>query len=215
MTYLEFGVKNFRKYTTLNPLKLGEITYLVGENNSGKSTFIKGLLLMINNMIKFKDKILYIPFDFNELDSHYSHVNVPTFDSALNRNGDRNEITFSCQIHNADNNEYLNASINIVVGKGLDVNHSMGEIQEVYIFDNSNFNKYCFKLGKNKGMWIESFEPSQFEIEKLLKLQNGINCRLDNFREKRKNINEKYVDNYSETESILDNEKECLDSILS
>lgn len=42
------GFKNFRKFRELPETRLAPITFLVGANNSGKSTLVKGALLMYN-----------------------------------------------------------------------------------------------------------------------------------------------------------------------
>ncbi len=47
---IEFGFKNFRKFQDLTPLELGGVTIFVGENNAGKSSFSKGLMLMLHNL---------------------------------------------------------------------------------------------------------------------------------------------------------------------
>ena len=51
---------NFRRFANFPKIDLGEITILVGGNNSGKSTIVKALLLCIDNLPFF-------PFQ-----SHYS-----------------------------------------------------------------------------------------------------------------------------------------------
>lgn len=42
------SIKNFRKFLTLSDLRLGDITYLIGDNNSGKSTITKALRMFGN-----------------------------------------------------------------------------------------------------------------------------------------------------------------------
>ena len=44
----KIGFKNFRRFKELEPLELGEITLMVGKNNSGKSTLIKAILLVLD-----------------------------------------------------------------------------------------------------------------------------------------------------------------------
>ena len=39
-----FGFKNFRKFKNLPMMHLGGMNIFVGTNNSGKSTFIKGMI---------------------------------------------------------------------------------------------------------------------------------------------------------------------------
>ena len=42
------GFKNFRRFENFPLLEFGNITYMVGRNNSGKSTMVKALLLVID-----------------------------------------------------------------------------------------------------------------------------------------------------------------------
>ena len=43
---LEF--KNFRKFADFPAIEFNDITFLVGANNSGKSTFVKAVMLVYN-----------------------------------------------------------------------------------------------------------------------------------------------------------------------
>ena len=42
----QIGFKNFRKFASFPAIDLAPITILVGENNAGKSTVVKGLLAL-------------------------------------------------------------------------------------------------------------------------------------------------------------------------
>ena len=42
------GFRNFRKFKDFPAIDLGGVTILVGENNSGKSTFTKASLILAN-----------------------------------------------------------------------------------------------------------------------------------------------------------------------
>ena len=44
----QIGVKNFRRFEQLDPIPFGNITILVGPNNSGKSTIVKAFYLIMN-----------------------------------------------------------------------------------------------------------------------------------------------------------------------
>ena len=44
------GFNNFRRFATFPEMDLGDITLLVGGNNSGKSTLVKALLLCVDNL---------------------------------------------------------------------------------------------------------------------------------------------------------------------
>lgn len=44
------GFKNFRRFANFPEIDLGDVTVLVGGNNSGKSTLVKALLLCVDNL---------------------------------------------------------------------------------------------------------------------------------------------------------------------
>ena len=78
---------NFRRFEYFPPLSFGDITFLVGGNNCGKSTLVKALLLTFDNLRhirnSWKDPSSHAPkfrFDANQI--HDLHVG--TFWRALN-----------------------------------------------------------------------------------------------------------------------------------
>ena len=75
----KIGFSNFRKFTHFNEIELGDITYLVGKNNSGKSTLVKAILL-INAYLK-SSNIKEFSFGNNVLND----ANIVTFERALNQ----------------------------------------------------------------------------------------------------------------------------------
>ena len=62
----QIGFANFRKFANFPPLDLAPITILVGENNAGKSTVVKGILALS---------------DFLNSPQRYSIVDLDSFDS--------------------------------------------------------------------------------------------------------------------------------------
>lgn len=87
------GFKNFRRFANFPEINLGDVTVLVGGNNSGKSTLVKALLLCVDNLrlMRMNDsgrderrtflsfsKPLF-RFDANE----FHDVKVKTFDRAI------------------------------------------------------------------------------------------------------------------------------------
>jgi len=82
-TYI--GFKNFRRFTNFNPIKTNGITFLVGRNNSGKSTLVKALLLT-NEYLK-SDNLLDFSFQPNNVED----ANIVTFDRALNQEAQKNK----------------------------------------------------------------------------------------------------------------------------
>lgn len=72
------GFKNFKKFSNETILDLGDISFLIGKNNSGKSTVVKALFLMIN-YLKKND---YTKFSFNADEN--SNSNSVTFGRSKN-----------------------------------------------------------------------------------------------------------------------------------
>lgn len=50
----QIGFKSFRRFKELQPKDLGDITILGGANNAGKSTLVKGLLLILDTIKALK-----------------------------------------------------------------------------------------------------------------------------------------------------------------
>lgn len=93
----QIGFKNFRRFKELAPIDLNPLTIFVGENNAGKSTVVKALLVVID-FIKTRvsalenDSWLNMNFYFNK--SHYTHLG--TFDRARNNQANEDDpITFT------------------------------------------------------------------------------------------------------------------------
>lgn len=84
------GFKNFRKFVDFPELTLSDITLLVGANNSGKSTLVKSILLVLDYLRTQQNDRL--SFDRNTLND----VNIVTFDRALYNKANVNEIVFNC-----------------------------------------------------------------------------------------------------------------------
>lgn len=95
----QISFSNFRRFEYFPPLQFGDITYLVGGNNCGKSTLVKALLLTFDNLRhirnSWKDSSSHAPkfrFDANQI--HDLHVG--TFWRALNHQAnDKKDKTIS------------------------------------------------------------------------------------------------------------------------
>lgn len=85
----KIGFKNFRRFVDFKPIKYKEITFLVGRNNSGKSTLVKALLL-IDDYLKNGN---INSFSFSHL--NVEDVNIVTYDRAKNKSAKKDDfITF-------------------------------------------------------------------------------------------------------------------------
>lgn len=93
----KIGFKNFRRFVDFKPIEYKDITFLVGRNNSGKSTMVKALLL-ISDYLK-SGNLKEFHFGNNILED----ANIVTFSRALNNTASkRNDdiIWFTYQIDN-------------------------------------------------------------------------------------------------------------------
>lgn len=89
----KISFKNFRRFLDFQPIEYGDITFLVGRNNSGKSTVVKALLL-VKSYLKSTD-LKTFSFGNNVLED----ANIVTYDRAKNRFSKDNFIQFSYQIN--------------------------------------------------------------------------------------------------------------------
>jgi len=91
---LEF--KNFRKFADFPAIEFGDITFLVGKNNSGKSTFVKSAMLVFN-YLKGQD---LRTIDFTSYGSEA--LNIVSYERALHKSNlinQQNEIQIGITIH--------------------------------------------------------------------------------------------------------------------
>lgn len=118
----KIGFKNFRKFENLEPLELAPITILVGGNNAGKSTIVKGLLAL-SDFLK-RDWLLEQDFEFEDIEEgivmdrmavrremlknirFYFNANymthLGTFKRALYNQAEDNRITFQTEQNHID-----------------------------------------------------------------------------------------------------------------
>lgn len=117
--------KNFRRFADFPEFKFGDITILVGGNNAGKSTLVKALLLVLDNLKTMRRdvsldenvsifKTLTSPeFRFDE--NTYHELNIKNFNRALNRHCDDGRMTFTLEVEHPLSNDVY--KFEIVVSK--------------------------------------------------------------------------------------------------
>jgi predicted ATP-dependent endonuclease of OLD family len=101
----KIGFKNFRRFDEFPTIDFAPITFLVGENNAGKSTVVKGILaisdfisgklsldLLLKDQSEYDKELLLrnIRFSFNT--NYLAHIG--TFKRALYNKAENNEIEF-------------------------------------------------------------------------------------------------------------------------
>ena len=91
------GFKNFRRFKDMPPIMLGGVNMFVGGNNAGKSTVVKGILLLLDFLQYKKVSSSESPrFRFDGPGSH--DVNIDTFSRALCQYAEEKDIVFNAQI---------------------------------------------------------------------------------------------------------------------
>lgn len=92
INYIKFN--NFRRFTNFPKLELGKVNMFVGKNNSGKSTTVKGMLLMMNFLKdgSWAKGQIFPYFSFG------GDVSVASFGRALNVNAHERNISFGIGI---------------------------------------------------------------------------------------------------------------------
>lgn len=101
--------KNFRRFSEFPEFKFGDITILVGGNNAGKSTLVKALLLLIDNLKSvniskdFNSTRLFsemLPFRFDANGLH--ELKIGTYLRAITHNKEKERTSFSFSIGDKD-----------------------------------------------------------------------------------------------------------------
>lgn len=93
----KIGFKNFRRFVDFKPIEYKDITFLVGRNNSGKSTMVKALLLISDYLKSGNLK------EFHFGNSVLEDANIVTYSRALNNTALKRKedyIWFNYQIDN-------------------------------------------------------------------------------------------------------------------
>ena len=97
----QIGFKNFRRFENFPSISLGDVTYLVGQNNAGKSTMVKAAILILENLCHKS----VTPFGNEAYFSFVSSVHdlhVETFARALRRNSEEKKIHFTASLSDFD-----------------------------------------------------------------------------------------------------------------
>lgn len=116
------GFKNFRRFEDFPVLEFGDITYMVGRNNSGKSTMVKALLLIID----YLQNQLSDTFSFDN--KVLEDANIVTFGRAKCNLIDDPEIVFNLKLNN----------YNITIHISGDDGRTKANVTELHINDEVN-----------------------------------------------------------------------------
>ena len=150
------GFKYFRRFENFPEMNLGDITLLVGGNNSGKSTVVKALLLCVDNIRLMKANTFDDPFNLNlpqfRFDANEWHdVKIKTFSRAIHNKeveitditkdemyykGKPNRINFVFTLSN------FKFEIEVIRNESKDNNEVTGSVTLITIEDRKNMCKF-------------------------------------------------------------------------
>lgn len=168
----QIGFKNFRRFKQLQPKDLGDITILVGANNAGKSTLVKGLLLALDNIRVLKmgrgDSALPQNPEFRFDADDFHDLGIGTFNRALYNKRDKDEIGFFVRlsrdlelIDDAGNKEKRKAdfSITLFVSGDATMDQTTGTISRILVWDNTR--KIKFDFNYDAGATVIEFDTKK------------------------------------------------------
>lgn len=233
----KIAFKNFRKFIEFPPLTYSGITFLVGRNNSGKSTLVKALLLL-DNYFKTGD---FERFNFENIEET---VKIGSYERAKNNQTQDNYISFTFEISNyrveiliSHLDKYYNKyyfaevhtfKISTIHSDELSFNFNMRNkyltIEKRKIdFNNQNHEDKIDKLKKEieeieKQLEIENIKRTSVEYIELNTRKSRLEREIEEITEKGEKINESnnyefiLEGVYNEANSIIEAAKILIDS---
>ena len=168
------GFKNFRRFKEFPQLEFGNITYMVGRNNSGKSTMVKALLLVMDYLQNQLDDTF--SFDNKVLED----ANIVTFGRAKCNLIDEPKIVFSFKLNNYD----------ITVRVSGDTNDTKANVIMLSVNDEENGYKLVIDYFSE---WARIIKKSKIKQDKLeiLKELAMLGFEIDSLRKQQQTIKNK------------------------
>lgn len=156
---------NFRRFQDFPTLELGNISIMVGRNNSGKSTMVKAILLMLDYLQNQQYK------EFSFTNKSLEDANIVTFGRALNNKSHKKEITIEFEIEGYlfsiflfGDNEDTSANVSKIIIKDSNLNTTF-EI---------NYQEEILKIIKSNPKLITKFDTLNDLMEEWLEIEKEI-----------------------------------------
>ncbi|MCC8115253.1 MAG: ATP-binding protein [Bacteroidales bacterium] len=204
--------KNFRRFADFPEFEFGEITILVGGNNTGKSTLLKALILLVDNMSDLKMRDAHFGNSLKPMFSfdmdHIHKLNLGTYARA-HKYGSKDSLVLSAEIGD------FSLSFEIFPDKPEEENSPLVSIYEIVIIDYKRGIRYTctpqyttLTIAGEKTDYV--FIPPQFKeeisaIEEAIKKTDDLDliANLNVELERKKEVLKSYVEmqNSEETQS--------------
>jgi predicted ATP-dependent endonuclease of OLD family len=144
----KIGFRNFRRFKDFTPIDFRDIGFLVGRNNSGKSTLVKALILIIDYLKSNNVKA------FNFSSTNIEDVNIVTYGRAKCQSIPAADfISFQLQIDNLD--------VGITVSGNDD--NTIVDVQNLQFLD--SVNGFSFSLNPINGSISIEKRSTDFDVE--------------------------------------------------
>lgn len=133
--------KNFRRFTDFPEFKFGDITILVGGNNAGKSTLVKAIILLVDNLRELKSRnenifnSFWPTFSFDM--DHIHQLNLGTY-SRAHKLGAKDGITFEAVI------SHFKITFKVVAVNETEANSPSATIMSISIIDTKRNIEFWF-----------------------------------------------------------------------
>ena len=163
----KIAFKNFRRFQNFPILELGNISIMVGRNNSGKSTMVKALLLVLD----YLQNQQYNEFSFTN--NSLENANIVTFGRAKNNKSDSNEIIFDLEL------DSFFISL-FIYGDDEDTNANVSKLTITddvsKIYYEINYNQKTIRISKKNSRAVETDMYSYLTLKnELIELKIEIN----------------------------------------
>lgn len=138
----KIAFQNFRRFQKFPALELGGISIMVGRNNSGKSTMVKAILLILD----YLQNQQYKTFSFTN--KSLEDANIVTFGRAKNNKSKEDKITFQFTIDNfsfavtiSGNVDDTSATVNKleIIDSNENINFAINYLQRNITINKSKF----------------------------------------------------------------------------
>lgn len=181
----KFGLENFRVFKDMTELEFAPITVFTGANSSGKSSVIKALLLLKDNISKdfiFED---IVSLDFTQGFHHLSN-----FNENINRNGKKKEMKFRLPFTFLFIQDKMTIELTYTLDKSNEIKNGTLVKLEVFSSDGNSI----ISFSKNDKVWKPtinfSYLREEFDVFLIKYKTNGENKKRKKLLESKGKLTE-------------------------